>query len=117
MSYLSFSSRVGLFSTHMLPLPDLLVHLTDSITPGLSISFQEHQQSVGAWVVLGWVGAFKAARSLGRGVRDCVPHDLNKMNREADGPKGPHPQHHPPTPLRTRRAEASYARIYSGMPG
>src|SRR5712691_13233141 len=43
MSYLSFSSRVGLFSTHMLPLPGLLVHLTDSITPGLSISFQERR--------------------------------------------------------------------------
>ena len=32
-----------------------------------------------------------------------IPHDLNKGNRHAGGHEGPHPQHHPPTPLRTTR--------------
>src|SRR5712692_3546019 len=38
-----------------------------------------------------------AARPLRCG---CAPHDLNKMNGDAGGHKGPHSPHHPLPPLR-----------------
>ena len=49
-------------------------------------------------VVKGWVGAFMAARPLGRKM-GMIPHDRHMMNRHAGGHKGPlHPASSTPAP-------------------